>query len=229
MEEIWKPVNGFENKYLVSNHGEVKSLFNNKILKGFIDVFGYHQVLFGKTHKKMHRLVAEHFIPNPENKRCVNHLDSVKTNNHISNLEWATHSENTIHQFSMGYKVAEMENRWNSNIDETQILCIRACISEGIPKKELASYFNINVATINRCLSGKHWIFRKHPGLHTMKGFIRERSIPVLFYPKEGGCKEYRTMKEASIDTGVSRSGISNNVKGLIKKTRKGIFKLVAQ
>ena len=227
MGKIWEPVKGHENKYLVSNHGEVKSIYSDKVLKGFIDIFGYHQVLFGKTHKKVHRLVAEAFIPNPENKRCVNHIDCVKTNNHISNLEWVTHSENTVHKFNMGYRANEMEKCWNAKIDEIQILCIRKCIADGLSKKDLAEYFKIKKMTINRFLSGEHWIFRRHPNLPKMREYIREKSVPVLFFPKEGGYKEYKTMKDAAADTGVLLSGISNNISGRIKRTRKGTFKFL--
>ena len=109
-KEIWKPCVGFEGLYEVSNLGNVRSLnYRNRI--GFVhNLFlsaskqGYLTVHFKNREYKVHRLVATAFIPNPENKRCVNHLDGNKQNNNVTNLEWCTHSENTRHKFDvLGY------------------------------------------------------------------------------------------------------------------------------
>lgn len=85
--------------YVISyKHGEPKRL------KGSLDSKGYSVVDLGQKRRsiKVHRLVALAFIPNPENKPQVNHIDGVKTNNHIDNLEWCTNGENQIHAFKMG-------------------------------------------------------------------------------------------------------------------------------
>lgn len=115
MIEIWKDIQGFENKYQVSNIGRVKSLsyFNNLgrfkesiILKKRLTDRGYNTAVVYNDGKqkvfKVHRLVAIEFIPNPENKPCVNHIDGNKENNIVSNLEWCTHSENIKHAFKIG-------------------------------------------------------------------------------------------------------------------------------
>lgn len=103
MKEIWRNIEGFEN-YQVSNLGNVKSLGNNKnkkekILKPSKNIAGYLQVWLrkdGKTYAKtIHRLVAEAFIPNPDNLPCVNHKDENKTNNKEVNLEFCTYEYNT--------------------------------------------------------------------------------------------------------------------------------------
>jgi hypothetical protein len=121
MIEIWKDISGYEGFYKVSNMGRVKSLsriVNNNggikviretILKTSSKNNWYHYVKLsinnvGKVYR-VHRLVAETFIPNPENKRTVNHIDGNKENNLITNLEWNTHSENLQHAYDTGLQV----------------------------------------------------------------------------------------------------------------------------
>lgn len=103
-KEIWKPVAGYEGLYEVSNEGNVRSLKSGrwrnrrKILTPRKIDNGYHLVALCKdgTGKQMyvHRLVAQAFIPNPNNLETVNHKDEVKTNNNVSNLEWMSHKDN---------------------------------------------------------------------------------------------------------------------------------------
>jgi len=103
---MWKPVVGYEGLYEVSDTGQVRSLPRNgtvsysRILRPN-NVRGYLQVALQKNGKrkdfKVHRLVADAFIPNPERKRTVNHIDGNKGNNRVENLEWATDSENQLH------------------------------------------------------------------------------------------------------------------------------------
>lgn len=95
--EVWKPINGFENYYEISNFGKVKSLKRGLILKQFLSR-GYLEVHLRKPgikiHKKIHRLVAEHFLENPNMYVEVNHKDENKTNNIFTNLEWCTRRYN---------------------------------------------------------------------------------------------------------------------------------------
>lgn len=106
MTEIWKPIIGYEGLYEISNLGRVKSLpkyhktrFSGyikkcKILKPRIDSYGYLMVALCKDKKQknflIHRLVAKHFIANPNNYDSINHKDECKTNNNVNNLEWCT-------------------------------------------------------------------------------------------------------------------------------------------
>ena len=104
--EIWKSIKGFEGCYMISNMGRVKSLPRNgtinveRIIKpGIRNNYLFIRLVGNHKDKKcsVHILVAEHFIPNPENKSQVNHKDGNKLNNCVDNLEWTTQSENMIH------------------------------------------------------------------------------------------------------------------------------------
>lgn len=107
--EEWKDVIGFEGLYKVSNYGRVFSIRNNKFLtpnthdktqgKEYLSV----NLSLKKLYKyKVHRLVAEAFLPNPENKSQVNHIDFDQTNNSVSNLEWCSNNENMQHSVDAG-------------------------------------------------------------------------------------------------------------------------------
>lgn len=116
--EIWKDIKGYEGVYQVSTTGRVKSLarlikkekgtwnLKERILVANVDCLGYHRAGFSQRKQRkyfgIHRLVAEAFIPNPDNKKEVNHIDGNKSNNHVNNLEWATRSENMKHAVDNG-------------------------------------------------------------------------------------------------------------------------------
>lgn len=108
MEEIWKDIKGYENEYLVSNLGRIKSIKNGKnlIMKLDTEKKGYLSVKLYKNGKrksyKVHRLVAIAFIENPYNKPEVNHIDAIRSNNNVNNLEWVTSKENIEHQVKIG-------------------------------------------------------------------------------------------------------------------------------
>ena len=128
MEEIWKDIEEYKGLYQVSNLGNVRSLdrlvkagYNNKQnkkgrrLTKLSNQKGYLVVKLSKeNHGKrilIHRLVAKAFIPNPENKPQVNHIDGNKENNNVSNLEWCTNSENQIHAYKTGLNKVTEEQR----------------------------------------------------------------------------------------------------------------------
>jgi len=98
-DEIWETINGFEH-YSVSSLGNVRNDKTGRVLKPRKEGGGYYTVVLclkgiQKTHK-IHRLVGDHFIENPENKRCIDHINHERTDNRAENLRWATTSENNM-------------------------------------------------------------------------------------------------------------------------------------
>lgn len=115
LKEEWLPVVGYEGLYNISNYGRVLSLKRSngmgtrkkdRFIKPKFNIYGYFSVSISNNDKRrtiyIHRLVAEAFLPNALNLRCVNHIDAVKINNHVSNLEWCTHRQNSEHAGRMG-------------------------------------------------------------------------------------------------------------------------------
>lgn len=131
LSEIWRPIKGYDDLYEISNFGRVKSLpkirgrgvSQERILKPHI-VNGYVMVTLCKNNKtfnaSVHRLIAEAFIPNPDNKPQINHIDGNKSNNNIDNLEWCTPSENMIHAYKMGLKTPESCARFGKRRPRTE-------------------------------------------------------------------------------------------------------------
>lgn len=107
MQEIWKDIEGYEGLYQVSNMGRVRN--NKKLLSPYNEGKGYLKVSLFKDKKckryKVHRLVANAFLPKAENKPMVNHIDENKHNNVITNLEWCSNQENVAYY----YKNRKME------------------------------------------------------------------------------------------------------------------------
>ena len=177
MEEIWKNIQEYEGIYQISNLGRIKAVqrkvrnssvggFRNlpeKILKTRIEN-GYYSLTLNKGVKQLficiHRLVAIAFIPNPENKRCVNHLDGNKLNNNVNNLKWSTHSENEKHAYQIGLKISHRvsinqgEKSSFSKLKENQVIEIYYLNEK---RKELAKKYNVNQSSIDNIKNKKTW------------------------------------------------------------------------
>lgn len=172
--EVWKPIIGYEGLYEVSNKGRVKSLkrkvenrtnlIEEKIMKQVITTNGYYKITLSNqksSTKLVHRLVAEAFIPNLENKKCVNHIDCNRLNNNLENLEWATHSENNHLPFVQGRRVNNLivkhgEDNHNSKLTNQEVINIRAMyIPYKISASKIAKIYNVCTATIEKILENK--------------------------------------------------------------------------
>jgi hypothetical protein len=121
MIEIWRSIPGYEEYYEVSNLGRVRRVKGGcgtqggRILKGVLQSTGYQVVTLSINSQpipfSIHRLVATAFLPNPENKPCVNHINGVKTDNRVENLEWTTYQENNQHAWRTGLNDMTVEHR----------------------------------------------------------------------------------------------------------------------
>lgn len=118
---------------------------------------GYRQVSLyrdGKKHRvSVHRLVATTFIPNSDNLPEVNHIDEVRSNNKVSNLEWSTRSSNAAHSV---YKTSG-ERNGVSKLTNDQLFDIRELIKEGHSNKTIAGWYEVHHSTISKIRTGKNW------------------------------------------------------------------------
>jgi len=171
--EIWKDIKYYEGIYQVSNFGNVKSLdrvyFNGqhncvrkgKLMSNLTVSVGYNAVNLYLNKKAtsilIHRLVAIAFIPNPEKKPQVNHINGVKTDNRVENLEWCTSSENLTHAVNNNLNTPTFgEINGMSKLTEKDVLEIRE-IGYSISRKEIAKKYNVSMPTISDIRNRKAW------------------------------------------------------------------------
>ena len=149
-----KEISGFEGKYFASEDGRIFSVKNNKFLKPVIDSDGYQIVTIKKNNclkrknYKVHRLIAETFILNINNKQQINHKDSNRVNNNINNLEWSTPKENIIHSFEKGFANIRAKKQ------KKKVYCIE--LNRVFDSAtDAAEILGIDNSLISRCCRGK--------------------------------------------------------------------------
>ena len=123
MHEIWKPIRDYEGLYEVSNLGGIKRLENDKnrkekILKPYKNKLGYLCINLCRDNKVkqmyVHRLVAIAFIPNPENKPCIDHINTIPNDNRVENLRWVTYKENMNNELTKEKLSGENSNNYGN-------------------------------------------------------------------------------------------------------------------
>lgn len=171
--EEWSDVPGYEGFYMASSFGRVKSLFRwtraklgskrsvkERILKSATNRDGYLTVVFCKGNREMdswtvHRAVALSFkVPNPENKPEINHKNGFKWDCSLSNLEWATESENGIHSRDLGLNTGRGETHFKAKLNDKQVLEI---FESNENNSVLADKFSVSKDTISGIKRGKSW------------------------------------------------------------------------
>ena len=188
MQEIWKDVSGYEGLYMVSNLGRVMSLHcatkksgvpDRRIMKNVMSSSKYYHVGLSKNGVKtmcsIHVLVAEAFIPNPENKPSVNHIDGNKLNNSVDNLEWASFKENQQHAIRTGLRDPHKPRKAKRGNAQNSINGILQYSPDGDfvklwqTQKEAADSVGFSQADISKCVTGRRkmcagFVWKKHSG-----------------------------------------------------------------
>jgi len=168
--EIWKDVKGYEGIYQISNLGRLKvklkfrkcRSYNEKTLNPSKDKDGYLRTALTKNGKKqmkiMHRLVAETFLENNLNYPVVNHINGIKDDNRVENLEWCSVLQNNIHAIKSGLKKSKKgENHHMCKLSSKDVLDIKEN-KYNLFQRQLALKYNISQTQISRILNNKRWI-----------------------------------------------------------------------
>lgn len=148
--------------YIIYSDGNVYSKYYKKMMFQKPTKNKWYKQFPLKHNRKMtclHRLIAEAFIPNPNNLPEVNHKDGDKRNNHIDNLEWCTHQHNMTHAHNSGLiknQVMGARHR-DARFTPVQICIVREALTRGYSGFSIARYFKVNRSSIYRIKNGEHW------------------------------------------------------------------------
>ena len=212
MEEIWKDIEGYEGLYQISSLGRVRSFTkknNGKILKFTKTNSGYYQICLHKNKELknfyIHRLVAIHFIPNPDNKLCVDHIDTNKLNNCVSNLKWVTHKENNNNKLT---KEHMKENHWD-------------CKKENHPLwgKQLSEEHRRKISENHADFKGKNHPFYGKNHTETTKEKISKKNKGRIMSSEQ---KEKISKKVSGINNGMYGKNHTEEAKRKISEANKG-------
>ena len=167
IDEVWRDIPGYENLYQVSDIGNIRSLGNGsspnskpRLLNLKHESNGYIRICLQKNGKRkylcVHRLVGFAFINNPEDKPCINHIDYVRSNNIVSNLEWCTYSENAYHSSE------NLSRKGTQNgcckLKEHQVIEIRDKYkNSSLNQVELSGQYNVSASLISQIVLNKIW------------------------------------------------------------------------
>ena len=231
--EIWLDIKGYDGKYQVSNLGRVKSLNYNKtkkekLLKPKINNTKYPYVILCKDRVKktlkIHRLVAETFIPNPNNYPCVNHIDENKFNNTSNNLEWCTIKYNN----NYGKRKENISLKNSKKIYQFDLQ--GKFIKEWVGATQVEKKLGIKHQNISNCCAKKNksaggfiWSYTKKININEYKQKLKK---PILQYNLNGNfIREWESARQIQKELGFFNSNICNCCNGKIKKSNNYIWK----
>jgi DNA-binding CsgD family transcriptional regulator len=225
---IWKYIEGTNEYYSVSDTGLIRSnsriitdslgrktAYPEKILELQINEFGYSSIKLSSAFRSkrflVHRLVAQAFIPNPDNKPEVNHIDSNTGNSNVSNLEWVTHKENMEHASTQG-------RMWTATITEKQQELIKEHSLQKITQNEIARLLNLDPKTVN--------IYAQKFGVNNPRNISDEIKNKVKLLYESGCSRKFiltnvdinnSTLSKIFIELGLCEN-FDNKTKKLIKE-----------
>ena len=140
--------------YIITIEGEIINKHNNHKIKPQPNGKGYLRVIIGKKRYFVHRLVAQKYIPNPNNKLQVNHKNGIKTDNRVENLEWVTNQENRLHAVKNGLHLTGSKCPY-SKLNEDDVIYILQ--NKTLSNKQLAAKFNVSASCIYDIRTGRSW------------------------------------------------------------------------
>lgn len=153
-----------EGRYFVFDDGRIYSYYNKSFKTQCKTLQGYHYIGFGNGDRKLvHRMVAECFIDNPDNKQEINHKNFVKSDNSWSNLEWCTRAENLKHAWDNGINVVgalnpkQGQDVWSAKLRNEQVIEMRELHAKGYKAKELAKMYHITQSHTYRIINRNTW------------------------------------------------------------------------
>ena len=186
INENWKDIEGYNGLYQISNLGRVKSLnYRNtgkeKILKPCKINNGYLLVALCKNgkskHYLVHRLVAEHFITNPDNKSCIDHINTDRTDNRVCNLRWVTHKENINNPLTIDKHLKKLKENFSKPI--LQLTLTGELVKKWYSAAEAAKELGINQNCICQCCKGKYKTANGYIWRYYYKGIWLKNHIPL--------------------------------------------------
>jgi hypothetical protein len=187
MKEIWMDISGYEDFYQCSNFGRIKSLgriilksngikytAKERILSPGLDSYGYLQVPLTNSNKErktflVHRLVCTAFLGASD--MDINHKDGVKINNHVSNLQYCTKSENMLHAYKLGLKKictfhGPDRRHPATKFTEENVKSMIEKAHNGTPLKSIAEEFETSSVYVKRIVQGRNWKYLQHLPKH---------------------------------------------------------------